>query len=261
MQYLIKDLAGLTNLSKDRIRKWQERYSLLKPVRGKNGYYYHSNEDFFVLRSIKQKLESGQKLKDIIRLGRENLLDEQSNSFNMDELELISLISKNYFSSLSEIYDQKRAKTNFVEWVQNDLHRLVVLVGEAWAANLLSVADEYAFTRWFIGYFSEKIHCLKIDVVPKVLVSVYPKDRHELGAFLHYGLLLYYEISSKFCGSLPEAELLKELESQKYEELHISVVLNHKNSEIERFKQYMLDRFPNLMIKIGGLGILNEAVR
>ncbi len=253
MKYLIKDLAELTNFSKDRIRKWQARYKLLKPTLGENGYYYHSNEDFYVLNAVKKKLESGQKFKDIIRLGRENLLNERFDKFNEEELRIIDLIDKNHFFSLGKVYDQK-SKKNFVNWIREDLHPLVVLVGKAWEEKLITVAAEHAFSRWFFGYFSQKIQAFITDSTPEILVSVYPKDNHELGALLHYGELLHSKKSVRFCGKLAEDQLFKELQSQRYKELHVSAVRRYKNSEIENFKRRILQRFSKVSIKIGGRG-------
>ena len=75
MSYLIKDLSRLSKLSPARIRKWQERYTIFEPVRGENGYWYYTEQDKDVLLGMKTRLERGEKLKDIIALGRDGLLE------------------------------------------------------------------------------------------------------------------------------------------------------------------------------------------
>ncbi len=69
MKFLIKDLSRMTSFSPARIRKWQERYRIFDPTQGSNGYWYYSNEDYLVLRSIQQRLAMGQKLNSVMGLG------------------------------------------------------------------------------------------------------------------------------------------------------------------------------------------------
>ena len=255
MKYLIKDLAALTNISKDRIRKWQERYKLLQPTLGDNGYYYYSNEDFYVLNAMKQKLDKGYRLKDVVQLAREDFLTQNFANFNISELKIISLIEGNQFFSLARIYDQRKREKDFIQWVQEDLCSLIEVVGKAWQEKLITVAEEHAFSKWFFGYFDSKIRRLKTDTKPNILVCVYSKDEHELGALLHYGILLYKHRRAKFCGNLPEFHILKELASHKYTELHISLVLKRTHSELEFFKRRILSRFSDLKIVFGGCGV------
>lgn len=75
MSYLIKDLSRLSRLSPARIRKWQERYGIFTPVRGENGYWYYTEQDKALLLGMKERLDRGEKLKDIIALGRDGLLE------------------------------------------------------------------------------------------------------------------------------------------------------------------------------------------
>ena len=257
MKYLIKDLSKMTGLTPARIRKWQERYKILKPETLDNGYHYYDNNDLFVLKRIANELEKNIPLSKILALGRDKLLEPVSQEgFSADELKKIQIIASGKYRTLEVELNRLHKEQSFSSWVKSSLHPLIVLTGKGWERGYISVADEHAFSRWFYSYFSEHIKKFK-DKESKSfdwLVVVYPEDEHEIGALLHYGELLSKGVSARFCGRLPEDELIKELYSGNYRFLTISAVVPRKVSEFESLKKRIQDRFENIKIVFGGYG-------
>lgn len=62
-QYAIKQVADITGLSKQVIRKWEERYGIIKPKRMDNGYRIYSQQDVKTLLKIKSLSEQGHSIK------------------------------------------------------------------------------------------------------------------------------------------------------------------------------------------------------
>ena len=184
MKYLVKDLAKMTGLSPSVIRKWQERFKILNPDVGENGYYYYDNDDLFILKNIAQKKKQGESISHIVKHGRDELLKIPVDSeFDEAEWKLINIISRNDFNELRSCLEANLTERSLSSQVRETFLPLVVLVGRAWEKGVLSVADEHSFSRWFTGYFSQKI----VDPVESEdsnwLVSVLPSGRNtKLGA-------------------------------------------------------------------------------
>ena len=58
-QYYIQQVADVTGLSKQVIRKWEERYDLVHPERLENGYRIYSEKDVNTLMKVKELSEKG----------------------------------------------------------------------------------------------------------------------------------------------------------------------------------------------------------
>jgi len=61
--FAIQQVADMTGLSKQVIRKWEERYGIIHPKRLENGYRVYSQEDVKTLLKIKLLSEQGHSLK------------------------------------------------------------------------------------------------------------------------------------------------------------------------------------------------------
>ncbi|MBS4174312.1 MerR family transcriptional regulator [Bacillus sp. FJAT-49736] len=61
--YTIQQVADLTGLSKQVIRKWEERYLIIQPSRQENGYRIYSTKDVHILLNMKLLTEQGHTVK------------------------------------------------------------------------------------------------------------------------------------------------------------------------------------------------------
>lgn len=71
-QYYIQQVADMTGLSKQVIRKWEERYRLVKPARLSNGYRVYSESDINQLLAAKSYSDQGLSLKEATSRVKEN---------------------------------------------------------------------------------------------------------------------------------------------------------------------------------------------
>ena len=65
-QYYIHQVADVTGLSKQVIRKWEERYDLVHPERLANGYRIYSEKDVNTLMKVKELSEKGYSIKQAV---------------------------------------------------------------------------------------------------------------------------------------------------------------------------------------------------
>ena len=76
--YSIRELSRISGLSSDRIRAWELRHGLLKPRRQPSGYRAYAAEDLRLLLAVRRRLESGERIGELVARGREALLAEES---------------------------------------------------------------------------------------------------------------------------------------------------------------------------------------
>lgn len=71
--YFIQQVSVMTGLSKQVIRKWEERYNLVQPKRLENGYRVYSDTDINALLSVKSLSEQGHSVKRAVQLTKERV--------------------------------------------------------------------------------------------------------------------------------------------------------------------------------------------
>ncbi len=256
MKFLIKDLSRMTSFSPARIRKWQERYRIFKPLQGENGYWYYSNEDYLVLRSIQQRLAMGQKLSQVMLLGREHLLAHLiSDDFSERDWRIIQSAKDGDYPRLEKELGRKLQKQKFPQWLKAEIQPMLVVIGRAWEAGYLSISEEHAFSHWLHAYLMQLAAEFPTEGERNWLVAVYPGDQHELGAILHYCLLRYRAHNVRFVGMLPREELLRELRDGDYRRVSVSVVMPQPQTALSAFRADIKRVQPAVRIYFGGIAL------
>lgn len=253
MKFLIKDLAKMTDLNPDRIRKWQERYHILNPELGKNGYHYYNNNDLKILLFIKKELKAGKRIKQIIEdYKKSKTLNFITNDFTSEELTIINSISNFDYKPIELHLSSVLKKQGFYSWLR-EIHKLILLTGKAWEKNLISISDEHSFSNWLRGNLLTFVVRNMPEKKAIWLVCTFPGDEHELGAILHYVKLLKFKVPARYVGNLPKDELLREIKVNQYIYVSISIVMPRKWKEIQKLKEEIL-KIANIKVLFGGYG-------
>lgn len=256
MRLTAKKLSELTQVPAANIRKWRERYGILAPERGDNGYLYYTSEDYRVLLSIGRQLDQGVKLANIMKQGRAALLEKApSSGYNEEEMRFLEHVIENNFVKLAHELDQVLRLKGVEHLVLKKIWPLTILIGKAWESGFITVATEHAYSRWMMGYLSQlALRHHRKQNVERLFVS-FPEDDHELGAMMHYVLMTASGQGGKFSGALPMDRLFEELGRGDYDEIHISATLPRTRSEVESLVSKIHRAHPGIRVKIGGMGV------
>lgn len=255
MRLTAKRLSELTSVPAANIRKWRERYQILDPERGDNGYLYYTSEDYRVLLSIQRLLDQGQKLSVIMHQGRDRLLAMSPKSdYAEEDLEILEIIIEGRFGELGHKFDSIQQSHRVEYLIEKKVWPLTILIGRAWESGFITVATEHAYSRWMMGYLSQLATRLNRRQSGERLFVAFPGDEHELGAMMHYVLMTNAGQGGKFCGALPVEKLFEELSHGDYDELHVSATLPKQRADIDKFVSAVHKKFPRLKVKIGGAG-------
>jgi len=194
LQYTIQQVSELTGLSKQVIRKWEERYGIIQPERLDNGYRVYSNEEVAKLLRMKELTETGLTIKQAI-----SLLEEETYTNNYipvyDKIEKTN--QKQYTDQLIVQLLQEGAKGN-------DSHILSILKAAHHTIGVNDLIDHCIIPflkeigdRWYSGEWSEYQEAISSQTVrdflanlrhdfhvaenaPIVIGSCLPNERHEI---------------------------------------------------------------------------------
>lgn len=257
MKLLIKDLSRMTSFSPARIRKWQERYRVFRPMQGGNGYWYYTNEDYLVLRSIQQRLALGHKLAQIMQLGREHLLANLiHDDYSEEDWSIIQAVKDGEYRKIERRLEAARASQKCRHWLKHAVQPVTVTVGRAWESSYVSITEEHAFSRWMHSYLMGVAMAYPGNgPAHDWLVATFPDDAHELGALMHFVHLRSRGRAARFAGMLPREELIREIRNGEYQRASISVVMPQTPEKLRSLRQEISKARPGLQVFFGGYGL------
>ncbi len=189
----IHRVAKLTGLSKDVIRVWERRYSIVKPTRGSNRYRLYTDEDVALLRYLKVEIEKGQSIGDLVAAGHDELL---SRAKKIDMTMVVS--STPYVSLIEELttalnpldrekFERRLNGAVAVIPFEDALHKILlplqVRVGQLWHDGRLGVAVEHYVTKHVQQKMFAAMNQLPMNEYgPKVVVACPSHEQHEIAA-------------------------------------------------------------------------------
>jgi MerR family transcriptional regulator, light-induced transcriptional regulator len=192
-KHRIHRVAKLTGLSKDVIRVWERRYSLVKPLRSANRYREYTDEDVSLFRFLKEELDHGQTIGTLALEGRDSLLQRMRvhsipkqqelapHSSLLDEL--ISRLDPLEKSRFEQQLNAAIAVIPFEEAVQRILLPLQRRVGELWHEGRVNIAVEHYVTKIIQQKLFSVMNQLPANEFgPRVLIACPEGEYHEIGA-------------------------------------------------------------------------------
>lgn len=196
--YTIQQVSDLTGLSKQVIRKWEERYDVIHPQRLDNGYRMYSHKEVTTLIRIQSLIDEGMTVKQAIHvLSQERLTLGTQNIFAQVEIPPQQDYTQHIVSVLLQEGMQGNDK-QMLYLLQQAHHTLGVknLVYNVVIPFLEEVGNRWCTGEW--GEFQEALSSLVIrdflanlrrglyvqEDAPLILGSCLPNERHEIPLYI-----------------------------------------------------------------------------
>jgi MerR family transcriptional regulator, light-induced transcriptional regulator len=191
--FAIQQVADLTGLSKQVIRKWEERYGIIQPKRLENGYRVYSQEDVKTLLKIKLLSEQGHTLKQaafLVKEGEEDLevpiVKEQEKSPNYEQwneyvLRLLEKGSRCDELEINYILKQAYHHVGLEPFLNNIVVPFLKEVGRKWESREWNEYQESVSSlvvRDFLVQIRRNYHYR--ESAPFVLGACLPYEQHEV---------------------------------------------------------------------------------
>ncbi|GJL68800.1 MAG: hypothetical protein NPIRA06_14350 [Nitrospirales bacterium] len=265
-KFRIKSVASTTGLSTHVIRKWEERYQLVHPQRGSNGYRLFTDDDIQFLLYLKSQLDHGESIGQLAQAG-EHELRQSMNHVPLD----LSGIAPLYWNETQDMIrlarDQDvRAITAMLEkWInhmglekalEDIIFPLLRLIGELWHQGGMSLRGEQSVSRLVRQHLINILRKEPLPGEPHAFIACVPGDFHEIAPLTTAVLLRGLGWHSIYLGPNVSFEMLEMALRRKHAQL---VILACNLDPGEKILQAWLRNItqqlqPSCAVMVGGPG-------
>ncbi|WOV87339.1 cobalamin B12-binding domain-containing protein [Sporosarcina oncorhynchi] len=198
-RYYIQQVSDMTGLSKQVIRKWEERYSLVQPDRLDNGYRIYSKKDINLLLHVKMLSEQGMPIRQAVKMVDEtevinqplqNEVPVRQKHLNEFVLQLLEKGSRCDEKELMITLQQANHELGLASFLKDIVIPFLQEVGNRWEKNQW---DEYqeSVSSLIVRDFLVQIrrnYQYRADA-PLIMAACLPNELHEVP--LHILLLQF----------------------------------------------------------------------
>ncbi len=196
-KYPIGVVQRQTGLSTHVIRKWEERYQAIVPIRDNNGRRFYSSDDIKRLQLLKQVIATGRSIGQIVHTPHETLKtylesdrDElHIKEYNKDEVEEICeqflLSCKKYQDgAMKEILEQSYVTYGLHSMTSLVIPHIMHTVGRAWHSGEIRIVQEHMATFRITSFLMRVFDEIKLPQTAVFAISATLHDQHHTVASL-----------------------------------------------------------------------------
>jgi len=271
--YYIQQVSDVTGLSKQVIRKWEERYNLVQPERLANGYRIYSEKDVNTLLSVKGLSEQGYSLKQATALVFEsskenNITHEIEHLLHRDKLNnhVFQLLEKGLICDeleLNLILQQAYHQYGLENFLSSVIIPFLREVGERWERGEW---DEYQesvsslVVRDYLVQIRRNYRCR--EDAPLVLGACLPHEMHEVPLHIVLLQLMLRGWKTILVGTSPAPKsiesLIKQLKPDKVILSSTTTLPFQKNPQLLRELDEFATENKDISFYLGGGGAIKH---
>jgi len=178
----IAALTQRTGVPSDTIRKWEQRYGVLHPVRTPGGQRRYSELDVARVKWLKERIHEGYRIGEAAAL----LGAGDQVARTVEELRngIVTATIASDVDALGQLVDQALALSTLEESFAQVLAPALVEVGERWASGSVSVAQEHLVSSTVRAALQKLLSDQRADVHGTAVLACAPGERHEIGLLM-----------------------------------------------------------------------------
>jgi len=187
-----------SGISKEVLRKWEERYGFPVPERDASGHRVYAAHQTARLKLIKRLIDNGMRPSQLVPMSEEalqSLLHEQSIATPVSATEsqvvneLMTLLESRDRIALESRLKQEVARLGLEKFVLEVMCSMNGAVGTAWEEGRIGIRDEHVYSEMIQSLIREAIsQVTKPDGRPRLLITTPSGELHTLGILMVNGL-------------------------------------------------------------------------
>jgi len=179
----IAALSRRTGVAPDTLRKWEQRYGVLRPVRTAGGQRRYSEVDVQRVEWLRDRIRDGW------RIGEAARVIDEATSVALDDPSdlrdtLVAAIEENDPRTVSATLDQAFAVLPLEQALADVVTPALQWAGEAWHRGELSVAQEHAITAKVRAHLGRLISEGQGGVRGSAVLACAPGEHHDIGLLM-----------------------------------------------------------------------------
>lgn len=183
-----------TGISKEVLRKWEQRYGFPVPERDGSGHRVYAAHQTVRLQLIKRLIDSGMRPSQVVPLSEEDLqslLQQQNSStppLRADDRvvsELMALLHLRDRIALDDRLKHEVRRLGLEKFVMEVMCALNSAVGTAWEHGQIGIRDEHVYTELIQSLIRDEIaQVSKPEGQPRMLITTPSGESHTLGILM-----------------------------------------------------------------------------
>ena len=256
----IAALARRTGVPADTIRKWEQRYGVLRPERTTGGQRRYSEEDVARVEWLKARLSEGYRIGEAATLLGSVPLATPASPDELREA-LAGAVVQNDLPSLIALVDQALALNQLEDALTDVLAPALAAVGESWEAGEISVAQEHLASGVVRAHLERLLADSRAAIRGTAVLACAPGERHELGLLMLAVLLRADGWQVAYLGAdTPVGDAVALAEESGARLLCFSATMVESGDRVH--DELAGARLPEgLQVVVGGAGIEKEVAR
>lgn len=255
-----------TGLSKDQLRKWEDRYGFPQPTRRPNGDRFFTADDLQRLLIIKRLLDQGHRPVHVVALGLDELQllasqtsSPQARGAHVRLLDDVWQALQLHSGEMLKCHLYRGMMTcGLRKFVLDIIPLLNQMVGDGWATGRLAIHQEHLYSEAIRSQLLEALGPMQaLPGHPRILLSTVPGERHDLGMLMLQSIL---SLTGARCISLgtetPVGELVAAAKNHAVQVLALSFSIAFPARRIDAFLNQIRAELPaHIDVWAGGAAI------
>jgi methanogenic corrinoid protein MtbC1 len=184
----IAAVARRTGVAADTLRKWEQRYGVLRPMRSSGGQRRYNEVDVGRVEWLKERLSEGYRIGEAAAMIGDESVEAPRTPAKLRDA-LYDSIARTDLAAARSLLDQAFAVEQLPRALTQVIAPLLTRTGEGWASGELSVAQEHVLSAEVRARLHPLLASGARGVRGTAVLACAPGERHELG-LLMLGVLM-----------------------------------------------------------------------
>ena len=179
----IAALAQRTGVAPDTLRKWEQRYAILRPSRTEGGQRRYSEADVNRVEWLKARLAEGYRIGEAAALlgGADTVATRSADDLRDGVLEAIDRADS---LAVARLLDHAFAVDGLEQALANVVQPVLERVGEGWESGRFTVAQEHLVSAAVRARLERLVADARAGVRGVAVLACAPGEQHELGLLM-----------------------------------------------------------------------------
>lgn len=185
--YTVQQVSTMVGISKQLLRKWEDRYQIITPKRLDNGYRVYRQSDVLTLQNMKQLIDGGNSPQNAAEIIKNEQLHSQHAEYPLHTKshplieQLLDFGTKGADSSITQLLQQAQLTMNIEQLLHDVVSPFLRQVGINWETAVWGEYQEAMASLAVRDFLVNLRRTITISTeAPLIVGSCLPGERHEI---------------------------------------------------------------------------------
>jgi methanogenic corrinoid protein MtbC1 len=179
----IAALSRRTGIAPDTLRKWEQRYGILRPARTTGGQRRYTERDVARVEWLRDRLSEGYRIGEAAHILGGADSDPAGCADELPDL-MLTALATNDSARLSSLIDQTFALLSLERGIVDVVAPVLERVGQGWDTGAISIAQEHLLTSKLRARLEQLVGDTRGGVRGTAVLACAPGERHDLGLLM-----------------------------------------------------------------------------